>query len=117
MEKLLNPDFLLCTIPKIEKEIDMDRLFIYCTKYLSLIEIVDERNFLAVWDSMQVQKTFNHNNIDYLFVFTQNNVELVNSHLNDLDVLTGKVTAKSAESLLNDAWVVFEHHLKLDPTK
>lgn len=112
INKITNPKFLFCEIPiKTGNEDDDHRVFIYCVEYLSLIEVFLMSNkHTYAFSREQYQKTFFHNNEEFLLVFTQNNIELLNS-ANELDHITNGTEPVTSSNLINEAWAFFDNYL------
>lgn len=113
-EKLETPDYLFCEQPIKDNSIDADRMFIYCSRYLSLIEVWAFDRGNAAWSREQFQKNYTyksnmHGSEDYLLVFVQNNVDLVNATKDSaLDQI------KTEDQVMDEAWRFFEQYLKWD---
>lgn len=112
MQQIINPEYLLCELPIKDESFNDQRQFIYCTKYLSLIEIFSEDDITVAFDKSQIQKQYLYEDESFLLVFTQNNVEMVNAHLNEIEVLKGNVSLKREMDILDEAWKFYEDYLK-----
>lgn len=111
MQKITNPEYLFCELPIKDRSFNAQRQFIYCTKYLSLIEIFAENDMTVAFDRSQVQKQFLYGDEGFLLVFTQNNVEMVNAHTNEIEMLYGNILLKSELDILNEAWEFYRSYL------
>lgn len=109
--ELKNPDFLFCELPKKNGDIVHDnRGFIYCPKYLSLIEIVPVDLYLALFPSTQTQKEYDYHGETFLLVFTQNNVEMCNDAL-EIEILKGEHQKVTDLELMDKAWDFYKEYL------
>ncbi|MCP9763911.1 hypothetical protein [Lacihabitans soyangensis] len=91
-EELFVPEFLLAEIPIKDKSVQDDRLWIYSSKYVSLIEAYCEGFVVFVFPLNMIQKKFEYVNSDgvtetWNLVFVQNNVGFVDSEKNPVEVL------------------------------
>lgn len=91
-EKLEIPEFLLAEIPVKHKTIQDNRLWIYASKHLSLIEAYCKSEIDFEFPSNLVQNTFEYINSDgileiWVLVLTQNNVRAINPDGDEYQVL------------------------------
>jgi len=100
--KLTNPDYLFCELPIKNDSIDDNRIFIYCVKYLSLIEVWPYDIGFAAWPKTMFQKNYSYGSEDFLLVFTQNNIELA---------MEGKDKVKTESQIMDEAWSFFKDYL------
>ena len=112
MNKLTNPPFLFCELPVKDGSIQDERAFIYCTNYISLIEVWPLELGPAAWPKEQFQKNYKYFDEDFILVFTQNNVDLVNEQISDIAVLQGKASRKTQEQLMDEAWQFYREYLE-----
>jgi hypothetical protein len=103
MEKFnfTKPDFLFCEIPVKDGSMHDDRVWVYCTKALSLIEFVNVDTFKD-FEFNAFQKRYEYDSSDgilenYFGVFVQNNCEF---------------TEKRPDKVMDDAWQFYKDYLQ-----
>lgn len=116
MEKLTNPDYLFCELPIKDGSINDNRQFIYCTKYLSLIEIIAEDDMLAAFPSEQFQKRYTYFDETFLLVFTQNNIAMVNDAISEIGVIKGNIIIKTEAQIMDESWDFYKKYLIWEDT-
>lgn len=112
MEELKNPDYLFCELPIKDGSINDYRQFIYCPKYLSLIEIFSEEDIIVVFDNEQFQKKYFYQDETFLLVFAQNNIKMVNESTNEIEILKGNVSIKTELEILDEAWEFYISYIQ-----
>jgi len=110
IEKLTNPEFIFGEILPKNGSMHDQRQFIYCPQWLSLIEVVPMDFFLAAWPKEQPQKTFYRGDEEFLFVITQNNIQMI-SEMHEMAVLKGELEAMNEDLLLDRAWEYYVNYL------
>ena len=104
------PEFLFCEFPVKNGSIHDNRMFIYCSRHISLIEVIPLEDMQVVYETEHRMKQFSYTGPtgeeDYLLVITQNNLEKVTS---EIEAIQG---VDHAEKLLSQAWLYFENYLK-----
>lgn len=91
-EELFVPEFLLAEIPIKDKSVNDDRLFVYASKWLSLIEAHCEMDAIVVYPIEMTQKRYNYINSDgitepWVLVFLQNNVNVIDESKDPFSVM------------------------------
>lgn len=92
IEKLEIPEFLLAEIPIKDKSIHDDRLWIYASKWLTLIEAYCEGFVEIAFPMDLIQKKYKYTNSDgiaetWVLVFVQNNVGFVDDQKEPIELL------------------------------
>lgn len=90
--EIKNPEFIFGEIPIKDDSWNDNRIFITSVKYLSIIECFRLDEIDVSFPPNQIQKTFVHKNSDginedWLLVFTQNNISIVDEFITHEDVL------------------------------
>jgi hypothetical protein len=84
IEELIIPEFIFGEIPIKTGSIHDQRMWIYCTRALSLIEVIAEDELTVAIDRKLLQKKYQHEDEQYTLVFIQNNCEATENDPNDL---------------------------------
>ena len=106
LEEIKMPEFLLAEQPIKDDSLNANRMVIYCTQFLSLIEVWPFDLGVAVLHEHQRQKQFQYKEEEYVFVIVQNNVENFSS---EIDRLKG---VDHEEQLLDRAWAWYCDYTK-----
>ena len=104
-EELLMPEFLLADQPIKDDTLNAQRMYIYCTQYLTLIEVWSLDFGPAIFHDYQTTKDFTYQDEDYILCIVQNNVSAFAS---EVEALRG---VDHEQELLDKAWAFFEDYL------
>lgn len=112
IQEISIPRFIHCeNEPKTGDFIHDNRQFIYCTEYLSLIEIIPMDDYQLQYSMDQVQKTYFFEDEEFLFVYLQNNVDQINQ-MKEIEFLqTGKKPISESQ-LMDEAFDYYKNYLE-----
>ena len=117
LKQISLPKFIHCeNEPKTGEFFHDNRQFIYCPEYLSLIEIIPLDDIQLAYSMEQFQKTFSYQSESYileeefLLVFVQNNIELIESAL-EMQHLQNGTDPMTEEKLIDEAWNYYKTYL------
>lgn len=112
MKQLTVPDFIFCENPiKTGDIVEDNRAFIFCSKYLSLIEVIPMDLFIASYPSELPQKTFFYGQEEFLLVLVINNIQF-NNIQNEIEILKGNAEPMQESKLLDLAWDFYSKYLE-----
>ncbi|WP_291076321.1 MULTISPECIES: hypothetical protein [unclassified Empedobacter] len=123
LEQISIPKFIHCeNEPKTGDFLHDNRQFIYCPEYLSLIEIIPLDDIQIAYPMEQFQKSFLYfsdhfkSEEEYLLVFVQNNVKLIESN-NEIVHLQNGTEPMTEEKLIDEAWDYYKTYLIMEDKK
>lgn len=99
----ITPEFLFCELPIKDGSFNDERIWVYHTQSLSLIEFINvdtftDFQFNGIQDRFEYESIIGFNEIENFFaVFVQNNCEATGNNPNDI---------------LKKAWLFFESYLR-----
>lgn len=106
------PQFIHCeNEPKTGDFVHDNRQFIYCTEYLSLIEIIPVDDFQIQYSMDLVQKNYSFEDEDFLLVYLQNNVKQINQ-MKEIEYLKKGLKPISEIELMNQAFDYYCNYLE-----
>lgn len=68
-------------------------------------------DIISATDRNITQKQYSYQDEDFLLVFSQNNVEMVNQSISGLDIIKGTATLKNEMDILDEAWAFYQSYL------
>jgi len=102
--KITNPNFIIGKPLPVTGTWRDDRIFIYCVQHLSLIEVWPSDHGTVAFPKEQYQKVYAHEDEEYLLVFTQNNIRMIE----DVDEM---VHGDPSKKVIEAAWKAFKSFL------
>lgn len=117
LQQISIPKFIHCeNEPKTGDFLHDNRQFIYCPRYLSLIEVIPLDDIHITYPMEQYQKSFiYHSELynqeeEFLLVFVQNNVALIESDF-EIQHLQNNTDPMTEDKLINEAWNYYKNYL------
>lgn len=117
LEQISIPKFIHCeNEPKTGDIMHDNRQFIYCSEYLSTIEIIPLDTYQITYPMEMFQKSFFYfseyfqTEEECLSVFLQNNIEFVELDL-EIKHLQNGTDPMSASKLIDEAWEYYKTYL------
>lgn len=117
MQRVKLPDFIHCeNEPKTGDFLHDQRQFIYCPKFLSLIELIPYDEIQILYPKGMPQKQYFYtskhfeNQEEYLLVIVQNNIEAANAIL-EIEYLQTGQQKMTSENLLDACWEYYKKYL------
>lgn len=110
-KKTTIPDFIFCENPiKNNDKLNNLRNWIYASKYLSLIEVIDNEALDIIYPMEIPQKNYEYLDQNFTLVLVQNNIHFVND-FQELEIVKGEKEAMTDENLLDLAWDFYFEYL------
>lgn len=112
LQQIIIPQFIHCeNEPKTGDFIHDNRQFIYCSEYLSLIEIIPVDDYQIQYSMDLVQKNYSYEDEDFLLVYLQNNVNQINQ-IKEIEYLKKGLRPISEIELMNQAFEYYSNYLE-----
>lgn len=117
MKEVKLPDFIHCeNEPKTGDFLHDQRQFIYCPKFLSLIELIPFDEIQIVYPIELPQKQYFYTSEkfnqeeEWLLVLVQNNIEAVNS-MSEIELMQSGEEPMTEDRLMDLCWEYYEKYL------
>lgn len=112
LKQISIPKFIHCeNEPKTGDFIHDNRQFIYCSEFLSLIEIIPIDDYQIQYSMDLVQKNFSYEDEDFLLVYIQNNVSQINQ-MKEIEYMQKGLKPISEIELMNQAFDYYCNYLE-----
>lgn len=112
LQQISIPKFIHCeNEPKTGDFLHDNRQFIYCTEYLSLIEIIPVDDFQIQYSMDLMQKNYSFEDEEFLLVYLQNNVNQINQ-MKEIEYLQKGLKPISEIELMNQAFDYYSNYLE-----